>query len=28
VSHLDHLLMSTWCIAKNDLTEISAWRAP
>lgn len=25
VSHLDHLLMSTWCIAKNDLTEISAW---
>lgn len=26
VSHLDHLLMSTWCIAKNDLTEISAWR--
>ncbi len=25
VSHLDHLLMSTWCIAKNDLTEISNW---
>jgi len=25
VSHLDHVLMSTWCIAKNDLTEISAW---
>ena len=25
VSHLDHLLMSTWCIAKNDLTEISGW---
>jgi len=24
-SHLDHVLMSTWCIAKNDLTEISAW---
>lgn len=25
VSHLDHLLMSTWCIAKNDLTEIANW---
>ncbi len=25
VSHLDYLLMSTWCIAKNDLTEISDW---
>ena len=25
VSHLDHLLMSTWCIAKNDLNEIAAW---
>lgn len=25
VTHLDHVLMSTWCIAKNDLTEISAW---
>ena len=25
VSHLDHVLMSTWCIAKNDLTEIAAW---
>ena len=25
VSHLDHVLMSTWCIAKNDLTEISNW---
>ena len=25
VSHLDHVLMSTWCIAKNDLTEITAW---
>ena len=25
VPHLDHLLMSTWCIAKNDLTEITAW---
>ena len=24
-SHLDHVLMSTWCIAKNDLTEISNW---
>jgi hypothetical protein len=23
--HLDHVLMSTWCIAKNDLTEISQW---
>lgn len=25
VSHLDHVLMSTWCIAKNDLTEITTW---
>ncbi len=25
VPHLDHVLMSTWCIAKNDLTEIGAW---
>jgi hypothetical protein len=25
VSHLDHVLMSTWCIAKNDLTEITQW---
>ena len=25
VSHLDHVLMSTWCIAKNDLTEIASW---
>lgn len=25
VPHLDHVLMSTWCVAKNDLTEISAW---
>lgn len=25
VSHLDHVLMSTWCIAKNDLTEIGNW---
>lgn len=25
VSHLDHVLMSTWCIAKNDLTEIAVW---
>lgn len=25
VPHLDHVLMSTWCIAKNDLTEISQW---
>ena len=25
VSHLDHVLMSTWCIAKNDLTEIAGW---
>jgi hypothetical protein len=25
VTHLDHVLMSTWCIAKNDLTEIGAW---
>ena len=25
VDHLDHVLMSTWCIAKNDLTEITAW---
>ena len=24
-THLDHVLMSTWCIAKNDLTEISNW---
>jgi len=24
-SHLDHVLMSTWCIAKKDLTEISDW---
>lgn len=24
-THLDHVLMSTWCIAKNDLTEIAAW---
>lgn len=24
-THLDHLLMSTWCIAKNDLTEIAGW---
>jgi hypothetical protein len=24
-THLDHLLMSTWCIAKNDLAEITAW---
>ena len=23
--HLDHVLMSTWCIAKNDLTEIATW---
>lgn len=25
VSHLDHVLMSTWCIAKNDLVEIATW---
>jgi hypothetical protein len=25
VSHLEHVLMSTWCIAKNDLTEINGW---
>ena len=25
VDHLDHVLMSTWCIAKNALTEITAW---
>jgi hypothetical protein len=25
VTHLDHVLMSTWCIAKNDMTEITAW---
>lgn len=25
VSHLDHVLMSTWCIAKNDLNEIAGW---
>ena len=24
-THLDHVLMSTWCIAKNDLTEITGW---
>lgn len=24
-THLDHVLMSTWCIAKNDLTEIAGW---
>jgi hypothetical protein len=25
VPHLDHVLMSTWCIAKNDLNEIATW---
>lgn len=25
VPYLDHVLMSTWCIAKNDLDEISTW---
>lgn len=25
VSHFDHVLMSTWCIAKADLDEIAAW---
>jgi hypothetical protein len=25
VTHLDHVLMSTWCIAKKDLEEIAAW---
>ncbi len=25
VSHLDQVLMSTWCIAKNDLQEIATW---
>lgn len=25
VTHLDHVLMSTWCIARKDLDEISAW---
>ena len=24
-THLDHVIMSTWCIAKNDLTEIAGW---
>ena len=25
VSHFDHVLMSTWCIARADLEEIAAW---
>lgn len=25
VSHFDHVLLSTWCIAKNDLDEITHW---
>ena len=25
VSHFDHVLMSTWCVAKLDLEEIAAW---
>ena len=25
LSYLRHVLMSTWCIAKNDLTEIAGW---
>lgn len=25
VTHFDHVLMSTWCIAKADLDEITAW---
>lgn len=25
VTHFDHVLMSTWCIAKADLDEIAAW---
>ncbi len=25
VTHLDHVLMSTWCIAKKDLEEIATW---
>lgn len=25
VPYVDHVLMSTWCIAKNDLTEIGNW---
>lgn len=25
VPYLEHVLMSTWCIAKNDLTEIATW---
>lgn len=25
VTHFDHVLISTWCIAKADLDELSAW---
>lgn len=25
VTHFDHVLMSTWCIAKADLEEIATW---
>lgn len=25
VGYLDHVLISSWCIAKNDLTEITGW---
>lgn len=25
VSHFDHVLLSTWCIARPDLEEIAAW---
>jgi len=25
VTHFDHVLMSTWCIAKADLDEIASW---
>jgi hypothetical protein len=25
VTHFDHVLLSTWCIAKNDLDEITHW---
>lgn len=25
VTHFDHVLLSTWCIAREDLIELSAW---
>lgn len=25
VSHFDHVLLSTWCIAKEDLIQLEAW---